>query len=221
MFCPACRAEYREGIFRCADCDVTLVHQLDDTAPEEFYGPPEYAAAEPKRSFRTVALWRGNDPVAYTALVQALHEAHIPNFNRFLTQHQELVAEQHLYDVFVLERDLAEAEEIAREVLADAASGARNPADYDVPEELLASDAVPDTGEAGVEDIGNDDSFPVVWTGVNQWLAESLHAALFEQAIPSRQLNDTAGVMHIFVRAADLARAGDIVRRIVEGKPPR
>lgn len=221
MFCPVCRAEYRQGIFRCADCDVTLVHQIDDAAPPEYFQSPEYIEAEPERGFRAVALWRGNDPVVYTALVGALHEAHIPNFNRFLTQHQELAVEQHLYDIFVLERDLAEAQEVAREVLADAASGARHSADYRVPEELFADGAEPDAGEPGVEDIGNDDSFPVVWTGVNQWLAESLHAALFEQAIPSRQINDTAGVMHIIVRAGDFARAGEIVRRVAEGRSPR
>ena len=30
MFCPACRAEYREGYFRCADCDVDLVEKLPE-----------------------------------------------------------------------------------------------------------------------------------------------------------------------------------------------
>jgi hypothetical protein len=223
MFCPVCRAEYRQGNFRCADCDVTLVHQLDDAPPQfSSVSPEEFAAPEPEaRGFRAVALWRGNDSVAYTALVQALHEAHIPNFNRFVAGQQLEPPLQHLFDIYVLERDLEEAQEVAREVLAAAASEARNPADYLVPDELLAEGGEPDAGEPGVEDIGNDDSFPVVWTGVNQWLAESLHAALFEQAIPSRQLNDTAGVMHIFVRAADLVRAGEIVRRTVEGLPPR
>ena len=28
MFCPQCRAEYREGFFRCTDCDIPLVDQL-------------------------------------------------------------------------------------------------------------------------------------------------------------------------------------------------
>ena len=30
MFCPQCRAEYREGFFRCSDCDIPLVDQLPD-----------------------------------------------------------------------------------------------------------------------------------------------------------------------------------------------
>lgn len=28
MFCPECRAEYREGFTRCSDCDVPLVEEL-------------------------------------------------------------------------------------------------------------------------------------------------------------------------------------------------
>jgi hypothetical protein len=28
MFCPKCKAEYREGFYRCADCDCDLVYEL-------------------------------------------------------------------------------------------------------------------------------------------------------------------------------------------------
>jgi len=29
MFCPVCRAEYREGFLECTDCDVDLVENLE------------------------------------------------------------------------------------------------------------------------------------------------------------------------------------------------
>jgi hypothetical protein len=29
MFCPKCRAEYREGFRECSDCDVDLVEELE------------------------------------------------------------------------------------------------------------------------------------------------------------------------------------------------
>ena len=29
MFCPKCRAEFREGFFECTDCDVDLVEKLE------------------------------------------------------------------------------------------------------------------------------------------------------------------------------------------------
>lgn len=30
MFCPSCKAEYREGFIRCADCGVDLVDKLPE-----------------------------------------------------------------------------------------------------------------------------------------------------------------------------------------------
>ena len=33
MYCPECKAEYREGIYECADCEVELVHQLPEPPP--------------------------------------------------------------------------------------------------------------------------------------------------------------------------------------------
>lgn len=37
MYCPSCRSEFREGFFRCEDCDKTLV----ETIPEE-PAPPQF-----------------------------------------------------------------------------------------------------------------------------------------------------------------------------------
>lgn len=28
MFCPKCKQEYREGFYKCADCGISLVHEL-------------------------------------------------------------------------------------------------------------------------------------------------------------------------------------------------
>lgn len=42
MFCPKCKAEYRLGFHRCADCAVDLVHELP-TEPEH---EPEYEEFE-------------------------------------------------------------------------------------------------------------------------------------------------------------------------------
>lgn len=41
MFCPQCKAEYREGFYRCSDCDIDLV---DSLPPEP---PPEYVDFQP------------------------------------------------------------------------------------------------------------------------------------------------------------------------------
>ena len=31
MICPKCKTEYREGFYRCADCDINLVEESQDT----------------------------------------------------------------------------------------------------------------------------------------------------------------------------------------------
>jgi hypothetical protein len=39
MICPQCETEYREGITRCADCDVALVNELAPAAYDEALTP--------------------------------------------------------------------------------------------------------------------------------------------------------------------------------------
>ncbi len=35
MFCPECKAEYREGFTKCSDCNVDLVEKLADESASE------------------------------------------------------------------------------------------------------------------------------------------------------------------------------------------
>src|SRR5215469_15519974 len=73
MFCPVCRAEYRQGFTRCADCDVDLVYSLDQTAQ----GRPPQA-----HEGRLVQLWAGDDLPFHAALLEELESAGIPFFDR-------------------------------------------------------------------------------------------------------------------------------------------
>ena len=36
MFCPQCRAEYREGFHKCSDCNINLVRELPPEEEPEF-----------------------------------------------------------------------------------------------------------------------------------------------------------------------------------------
>ena len=49
MICPECESEYREHIVRCADCDISLVHELG-TEP-----PPQLAPLAETRSTNLLA----------------------------------------------------------------------------------------------------------------------------------------------------------------------
>src|SRR3984957_13664244 len=74
MFCPVCKAEYRQGFTRCADCDVELVYEppaaaivrLETADP----GDPE---EDPFCSF-----WKGDDPRVHAELCELLGEQGIP-----------------------------------------------------------------------------------------------------------------------------------------------
>jgi hypothetical protein len=36
MYCPKCKAEYRDGFYKCSDCDIALVHELPEEPEPEF-----------------------------------------------------------------------------------------------------------------------------------------------------------------------------------------
>jgi hypothetical protein len=88
MFCPQCKAEYRQGFTRCADCDVALVDEL----PEEALVAPEPAAApgdpdeDPFCSF-----WSGDDPRIHAELCELLDKERIP--------HRTVRREDHLFRI--------------------------------------------------------------------------------------------------------------------------
>jgi hypothetical protein len=75
MFCPVCKAEYREGFRRCADCDVDLVWELPAAAivPEEPVDPGD-PEEDPFCSF-----WSGDDPRIHAELCELLGKERIPN----------------------------------------------------------------------------------------------------------------------------------------------
>jgi hypothetical protein len=76
MFCPVCKAEYREGFRRCADCEVDLVHEL----------PAEAIVARSSSDADIVdsdedpfcSFWKGDDPRIHAELCDLLGNEGIP-----------------------------------------------------------------------------------------------------------------------------------------------
>jgi len=68
MFCPLCKAEYREGSTRCTQCGVELIVAQDAQPPD---------AGEPVAH---ALLWSGMDPVLAEEICETLSEAGIPFF---------------------------------------------------------------------------------------------------------------------------------------------
>ncbi|MCU1315152.1 MAG: hypothetical protein JWN63_474 [Candidatus Acidoferrum typicum] len=66
MYCPPCKAEYRQGFTRCADCDVGLVENY----AEAFRHPlAKKVAVQDECGAR---LWHGTDPHFYVGLLSSL-----------------------------------------------------------------------------------------------------------------------------------------------------
>jgi hypothetical protein len=66
MFCPQCKAEYRQGFMLCSDCDVALVENYAEAARHPWAKTvamgDEYGAR----------LWHGSDPHFYVGLLRSL-----------------------------------------------------------------------------------------------------------------------------------------------------
>jgi hypothetical protein len=66
MICPQCKAEYRQGFTRCADCDIELV---EDYAEAVRHPLAKKVAVGDEYGAR---LWGGNDPYFYMELLWSL-----------------------------------------------------------------------------------------------------------------------------------------------------
>jgi hypothetical protein len=106
MFCPVCKAEYREGFTRCSECDTNLVASL---------GSSESSA----RREGPVLAWRGDDPVALSRVLAALQEAQIPSYQ--IADHDQPAFQPAIprprCAVFVRREDDARAAQMIREAL--------------------------------------------------------------------------------------------------------
>ena len=74
MFCPQCKAEYRQGFTRCADCDVDLVYALEDAS-----GVPETDARKLSAQEDGLrVIWKGHDESECVSLCRDLMKKDIP-----------------------------------------------------------------------------------------------------------------------------------------------
>jgi hypothetical protein len=210
MFCPICRAEYREGFTRCADCSVELVYEPPAAALAVVEavepGDPE---EDPFCSF-----WKGDDPRVHAELCELLGEQGIP--------HKTIRRQDHLFnwntksafEIGVPFSQFDRAEAAVKEAYGADEEDAG--ASYELPEFTEPRDARPRWG------AGNwypEEAIVEMWAGNQAEMAELLAAALRENQIHSRIAND-GGTHRLFVLPEDGTRAREIVRQVAEGVPP-
>jgi hypothetical protein len=209
MICPVCQAEYREGYTRCSECDVRLIELVGvaKSAPRRETSPP-------------VVVWRGQDPVAFSAVVSALADAgiqylefHSRDFTACLSQPMSLsyYGIGHS-EVRVYPSDLEAAKEVVEAALQPIAQV------YSCEDEALedeASGEVADSGhpvEAPHEATALPDKAPVeVWRGRDPDRAQTLAHALDAEKISTWVLTASSGDARLLVARQDRARAEKVL----------
>jgi hypothetical protein len=230
MFCPQCKAEYRQGFTHCADCDVELVWELPQAAievrPVEKPGDPN---EDPFCSF-----WKGEDPRVHAELCSVLDEAGIPHHTVLRRDHLFNLTNLAAYEVGVPFSLFGRAENAIKEaygtddvedVGAEELKGLLEdrPQHFRRLPETLTPDAeenIPGPPRAGEGlDWYPEDATVKVWATTSREPSEFLVAALHENGIRCRlDRSDQQAVLYVLPE--DENRAREIVREVVEGAPP-
>ena len=84
MYCPECRAEYREGFAECSDCRVPLVVALppepEAEPPPDELPVPDPGPGPPEPDAEMAEVFASADPLQLALAKGALEDARIPFF---------------------------------------------------------------------------------------------------------------------------------------------
>jgi len=210
MYCPVCKAEYRQGITVCADCHVALAPELPGLKPGE------------DGLFRS--FWTGNDPRTCAELCAKLEDADIP--------YRTIRREDHLFNLNVQPALEVVVPPLLYDKAKDVAGPDDNPEDLDEAEvaaavELPAEDDKDglEDGEAAQADWDPENWYPEdatveIWSGDDSEFAALVGPCLRENRIHSRRGDSDDGTKKLFVLPEDEARAREIVREVKDATPP-
>jgi hypothetical protein len=235
MICPQCKAEYRPGFTHCADCDVDLVWESSPDALASYETPePGDPSQDPFCSF-----WKGDDPRIHAELCSVLDESGIPHNTIFRRDHLFNLNNYAAFEVGV-PFSLYQKAELAIKDAFGTDEGEEDDDVLNVPAltpagdfgsvrtiQKLPAQLTPPQNEnnPGPTNAGDDaewyeeDANVRVWADATEDLGDFLVAALHENGIRCR-LQTTGAGPSLYVLPSDEMRAREIVREVVEGKPP-
>ena len=109
MFCPKCKAEYREGFYRCADCDIDLVYELPMPSSDE---PPSRDESPGTGKFAKLLTAVNDGEIAF--LKSLLESTDIPYYFKTLA-YRITRPEQAPASLMIEETRLEEAKELLKD----------------------------------------------------------------------------------------------------------
>jgi hypothetical protein len=219
VFCPVCKAEYREGFTRCTECSVALITALP--------------ADQPAAGMSDLALaWRGTDPTAFSAALAALQGAAIPSYQ--VSDHDQFVwglaIPRPQYRILVRKTDLEAARDLVapfgeRAALAlarDIWKGRNEFQEFEQENLHKASAEIPSSDEQAPDDIPTEldpkNATSEVWAGEDA-MAHTLNDCLRENGIDC-VLTARGEATQVLVGPNFEARAREIIREVIEATPP-
>jgi len=218
MICPECRAEYRQGFHRCADCDVELVHVLPTAPPQ----PGEFDG-------NLVTVWVGDDESRCLEQCLQLKEAGLRYYvsQEIKSRIGMSVAWRYVLGV---PADTADAAKVLLELPDTVVEESSDITEEDEEQALLE---YPDGGQSAADDARirrnynsyldpwhPEDATVEIWTRSADDDSTTVELSLKANCIRAREEMREDGSKKYFVMHADEAVAREIVRQIVEGAPP-
>src|ERR1700730_8993387 len=142
MFCPECKAEYRPGFTRCADCDVDLVVNLAEVNPRNSDGSNAQGDLSNLQE-----LWAGNDQQSCVATCLTLKDAGIP-YEVAQRKKQFLKGDERHFKIAVPSSFYKQAKELAGRDTLDFSDDPEDQAIMELPDDgiIASTDAAPDEG---------------------------------------------------------------------------
>ena len=226
MYCPQCKAEYRRGFTRCADCDVDLVYELPARMPEKVQVAREPVALLEGEELKPLHRWA--DALGCADACLKLRNAGIA-YRVTESPHAvgDFMEPRREFEIAVPAAQYEKAKEILGIQVEMGEENLPSEEEIRAVMELPAEDEIPnDERTQGDWDPTNwypEDATVEVWSGLDSdgasnkgWMIE---LALKENRILSRADLREDGTRLFFVRPEDEARAKEIVREVVEGAP--
>ena len=234
MFCPQCKAEYRQGFTHCSDCDIDLVYELPKHAPhaEDSF---DFVWRGDSNDELLQVVWQGNDQDECVSLCQQLKAAGI--YYRVLQDVESRSLRMQvswLYQIGVSSSEYDRAKELLgtedkpTEVKDDEDDdeGSGDPTvelpdtDDSTAEEAIAEERV--RSRTYLKQWYPEDAIVKVWEQTSEEdYSSAIEASLKENFIHFRSDLGSEGRRDIYVLPEDETHAYEIVREIVENAPPK